>query len=754
MNLNFLKIRSLAWLVAWMWCLTCSVAVRADDWPQWRGSNRDGIWRESGILESFPAGGLKIHWRARVGLGYSGPVVAQGRVFVTDHVLRPTEVERVVCFEESTGKQLWVSSYPVDYADMEYGNGPRASPTVHEGKVFTLGTQNHLHCLDAASGSVIWKKDLVKEYKARFPRYGASPAPVVEGELLIVAAGGQPDASVIAFDRNTGAERWKALPDRMSYSAPIVITSGGSRQAIVWTADHVNALEPATGKLLWQVPYKTTFDEAQVVASPVLRKDRLLCLTAWYRGSFLLKLDADKPGASVVWKTRSQPTTTFSTPVFLDERHFYMIDGGGNLCCIDATTGEEVWHSTEPAGGRGGTAHLTPHGDRVFLFDHQGHLILAKLTPQGYQEISRSLLIEPTAGYRAQGNLTWVHPAYANKNVYARNDRELVCASLAADSATETLPPQTTTKFRLLSEFKERTSSEVVAYSHDGRTLAVTAGYGLVKLLDLASGKELPAPARHKDWVCSVAFSPDDKLLVAAGGSEFRPARNGGTTTGEVKLWDMTTNAERGVFAGHTSKIFSAAFSPDGQSLATGSADQTVRLWDVATLKERAVLKGHTDAIWSVAFSPDGKTLASAGADHSVKLWDVATLQERGSLQGHDEEILAVTFSPDGNTIATGSADWTVRLWNADTRETRGILKGHRGTVYSLAFSPDGKTLATGSADETVKLWNAETGQEQKRLSGHKSGVIALAFAPDQKTLASAGRDDPVRLWEFTPNQP
>ena len=171
---------------------------------------------------------------------------------------------------------------------------------VHEGKVYTLGTQGHLVCLDAASGEVVWKKDLVKEYKARIPRYGASAAPMVEGELLIVCTGGQPDATVVAFDRNTGVERWKALPDRPAYSAPIVVTAGGCRQAIVWTADHVNALQPATGKILWQVPYKTTFDEAQVVASPVLHKDRLLCLTAWNRGSFLLKLAADKPGAEVV----------------------------------------------------------------------------------------------------------------------------------------------------------------------------------------------------------------------------------------------------------------------------------------------------------------------------------------------------------------------------------------------------------------------------------------------------------------------
>jgi WD40 repeat protein len=307
---------------------------------------------------------------------------------------------------------------------------------------------------------------------------------------------------------------------------------------------------------------------------------------------------------------------------------------------------------------------------------------------------------------------------------------------------------------RMAAERGVENVAEALAYSHDGRTLAVAAGYGNVSLLDLASGKELPSPAKHKDWIRSVAFSPDDKLLVSAGGSEFRPERNGGVTTGEVKLWDRTTNAERGNFAGHTSKVFSAAFSPDGQTVATGSADQTVRLWDVATLKERAVLKGHTNAVWSVAFSPDGKIVASAGDDRSVKLWDAATQQELATLGGHDEEIVAVAFSPDGQTIATGGADWTIRLWNAATRQPQGVLKGHRGTVYCLAFSPDGTTLASGSADETVKLWDWRTGTERTTLTGHKSGVIALSFAPDNQSLATAGRVDPVRLWELTNVKP
>ncbi len=321
--------------------------------------------------------GLDVRWRAKVGNGYSGPAVAQSRVFVTDHQFNP-EVERVLCFDEATGKLLWVHSYPCDYKDMEYGNGPRASPTVHDGTVYTLGTQGHLFCLDAARGDVVWKKKLAEDLHGQIPRYGASAAPLVTGELLIVCAGGQLEASVVALDRKTGNLRWKALPDRPSYSAPIVINAGGAQQLIVWTADSITGFEPATGTVHWQVPWKATFDPAQLVASPVWHKDMLLCLGAWSRGSKMLKLDSAKPGASVLWETGTKPTTTISTPLFQDDHCFYAILGNGSLTCLDAATGTEVWTTREPTSGSYGNAHLTPNGDRVFLFNHTGHLILAR----------------------------------------------------------------------------------------------------------------------------------------------------------------------------------------------------------------------------------------------------------------------------------------------------------------------------------------------------------------------------------------
>jgi WD40 repeat protein len=735
-------------IAALLIALLFATAPRAEDWPQWRGPDRDGVWHESGILQAIPESGMKVLWRARVGLGWSAPSVAMGKVFVTDRQLRP-EVERILCFDQATGKPLWVHTYPCDYHEMEYGNGPRAAPTVHDGKVYTLGARGHLHCSDAAKGEVLWKKDLAAEFDAHVPTYGASAAPLVEGDVLIVVAGGRPDATVMAFDRNTGEVRWKALGDRPAYSSPIAITIGGARQVIVWTGDSVSSLEPSTGKLYWQVPYRATFDEAQAVASPVVHKDMLLCLGAWNRGSLMLKLDDQKPGASVLWKTRSKPTTTISTPYFLDDGHVMVMNGDGSLGCIDAATGDELWNTREPTSRGFGNLHMTPAVDgsqRTFLFNHRGHLILARLTASGYEELGRALLVEPTAGYRAAGPVAWAHPAYAGKCVFARNDRELVCASLAAEQGEVAAAPKQTAKVRLFNDFTGTNAALALAFSPDGALLALGTWRGTVNVIELSTGKALPAPAGHKDFLAAVAFSPNSRFLVSAGGSEFKPARNGSKTSGEVKLWDLAGHEEFGQPTGHTDKVTSAAFSPDSKTLATASADRTVRLWDVASGAERAVLNGHTDAVWSVAFS--GSTVVSGGWDRTVRLWDATSGKEIGVLKGHDEEILCVAASPDGRTLASGSVDGTIRLWDLPTRTPRALLKGHGGAVNSLAFSPTGQVLASGSGDETIKLWDVATARERATLRGHRSGISAVAFSPDGRTLASAGLDDAVRLWE------
>lgn len=729
--------------------------LKADDWPQWRGPQRDGVWRETGIVDAIPESGLPVRWRARILNGWSGPAVAAGRVFITDHDYKSApEVERVLCFDERTGKRLWTYEYPCRYGKMEYGNGPRATPTVHDGLVYTLGTMGHLLCLHAETGALVWKKDPVKDMDVKRPQYGVSASPLIVGDVVIITAGARPEGTAIAFDRKTGDERWRALDDRPAYSSPILIERAGRRQVILWTGDNVNSLDPATGRLLWQVPYKATFDPAQATATPVLYKDKLLCLASWNRGSMMLQLENEEPGAKTLWKTRSRPTAATSTPVFRDERYIYTIVGDGSLCCLDAETGDEIWATRQPTAESFGMAHLVANGDRFFLFNQQGHLIAARLTPEGYREQGRVPLIEPTAGYRAGGPVCWAHPAFANKHVFARNDRELICVSLARDAAAvEVVEKKPLFKSTALpgTSGAETNQTLSVAVSPEGDAVAAATGRGLVKQVALATGQALPSVKRHNDWVCAVAYSSDGKYLASAGGSEFTPERNGGKTSAEIKIWDRKAGAERGKLEGHTNKIFSAAFSPDGRTLATGAADQTVRLWDIGAMRQRMVLRGHTDAVSSLSWSPDGKVLASASWDKTVKLWDAGTGKELATLPASYEEVLCVAISPDGKWIATGGSDRIVRIWDLNTREQVAELRGHRGTVYSIAYSPDGRMLATGSGDETIRFWDLKTRTSAGVLRGHNSGVTSIAFTPDGKQLVSGAMNGPVLLWDLTP---
>jgi outer membrane protein assembly factor BamB len=417
------------WCIIFALSLLSVAAARAEDWPQFRGPNRDGVWHETGILQTFPTGGLKVRWRNRVGVGWSSPVVAEGRVFVTDALLRkPSVKERILCFDEATGKPLWTYAYDVTYSEWVWvpsqRSGPTATPIVEAGKVYALGANGHVHCLDARTGWVIWERDLGREYQILVQQ--CRPSPVIEGNLLIVFTGAKPDASVISADRVTGKEVWKALNDPVSNRSPIVVEAAGKRQLIVWTDESVASLNPATGKTWWRKPMVTSHNDS--IATPVVQKNRLLI------SGLMLILDEDQPGASIVWPeargASRRVLSNTSTPM-LQGDYVYSARSSGELVCLDARTGQRLWQTdTVTDLKRGASIHLTPNGDAVFLFTDRGDLICAQLTPQGYRQISRAHLLEPTSPLD-DSKCAWSPPAYANRCVFARNDEELVCASLA-----------------------------------------------------------------------------------------------------------------------------------------------------------------------------------------------------------------------------------------------------------------------------------------------------------------------------------
>jgi outer membrane protein assembly factor BamB len=433
-------------------------AVHADDWPQWLGPKRDGVWRETGILAKFPQGGPKVRWRTPISEGYSGPSVAKGKVYITDYVrgknaakpkssfdkeTRVTGVERVFCLNEADGAVVWKHEYPCDY-QVSYGAGPRTSPVIADGKVYTLGAMGHLFCFEADTGKVVWSKELLKEYKASGTTWGFAAHPLVDGDRLICLVGGQ-GSVVVAFHKDTGKELWKALSAREpGYCPPLIYDIAGKRELIIWHPESINALDPETGAVHWTQRYgkKDSIKANLTVSTPRLDKDKLF-FTAFYDGPLMLQVGKNqKP--RILWQgqgTGETPDRTdglhsiMPTPVIKDG-YIYGVCSYGELRCLDEATGKRVWSTYKATTGesmRWGNAFLIEQGDRFFLFNEGGDLIIAKLTPKGYEEIDRANILTPTntMANPPGRRVIWSHPAFANRCVYARNDKEIICVSLA-----------------------------------------------------------------------------------------------------------------------------------------------------------------------------------------------------------------------------------------------------------------------------------------------------------------------------------
>jgi outer membrane protein assembly factor BamB len=436
--------------------LTASIAC-ADDWPQWMGPNRDGQWKETSILQKFPKGGPKKLWAVPIHGGYAGPAVANGKVYVADYESKDPKPannpnatskregkERLLCLNAETGKEIWKHEYDCPY-HLSYPAGPRCTPMIADGKVYSLGAMGDLHVLDAEKGTPIWKKDFKKDYNAKTPTWGFAGHPLIYKDTVICLVGG--DSLLVAFDKNTGKEDWKSLTTpgegNAGYCTPALIEAGGTKQLVIWQPKKLVSVNPDDGKRYWDVDLEPAFGMS--IMSPRQFGDYLFC-GGIGPVSAAIKLDKTKPAAEVVWRGSLEKkigvAPVNSTPM-IEDGIIYGVDQVGCLRAVKLETGERLWATTLPVIGKDedpedrrahntGTAFLVKNGDRYFIFGEGGYLAIAKLTPKGYEEIDRAKLLDPTNEAFGR-NVVWSHPAFANKCVFARNDKEIVCYSLAAE---------------------------------------------------------------------------------------------------------------------------------------------------------------------------------------------------------------------------------------------------------------------------------------------------------------------------------
>jgi outer membrane protein assembly factor BamB len=438
----------------------------AEDWPDFRGRDRTGIVGDSGLIDRIPAEGLPVVWRVPVGPGFSSPTIANGRVFVLDMVyseqLRLAGTERLLALDEKTGKILWKREWPASYAQAHIGihenGGPVASATVDGDRVYAHGRAGMMIALNANTGDVLWSRDFLKEYNADFGCCGASTPATIEGPLLIAYTRGKGGPAMAAYDKMTGKEVWRTGKFRGGPAPPILINAGGRRQLIVRHDEGVASFDPTTGEKYWEQPFRSPQGEDGTIA-PAVYSPPYLIASDVITGSLALKLDDKTPTASVAWKSQSDDNLAPDTlnaeisPVMVKDGYLYGICAFGQLRCLRLATGQQIWETQKVTKERTRfvTAFIVRSGDsdRYFILNDRGELVLAKLTPEGYEELGRTTVIKPTTEPGNRRQLTyvqWSHPSYANRRLYVRNNEEIVAYSLAAASAPSDAARQVATR--------------------------------------------------------------------------------------------------------------------------------------------------------------------------------------------------------------------------------------------------------------------------------------------------------------------
>ncbi len=384
----------------------CFSGAVAGDWPHWRGPNRDGISTETN-WDPYALNDVKIAWQAEIGIGYSSVSVANGKAYTMGNVNRDTDV--VYCFDAATGEELWRHTYDEPLAPKYYEGGPSSTPTVHDGKVYTLSKSGEVFCLDAATGEVIWHRDLPHQeglgrvLPAKRPRWGFASSGLIFDDMIIFNVG----SAGVALNKNDGSIVWHSSRGESGYATPVPFTApDGSTQIALFGKDSLMAVDPTDGEVLWSHPWQTRHNVN--AADPIIVEDEIFITSGYNRGATLLKMNST---LTEIWEDRTM-RSQMSGPVRIGD-YLYGIDQN-QLACVRWDTGEQLWAERSVGNGT-----LSAAGDKLIVLSERGRLMIVQASPHGFNELSSADVLSARC---------WSPPTLSNGLIYARNSRGTLVA--------------------------------------------------------------------------------------------------------------------------------------------------------------------------------------------------------------------------------------------------------------------------------------------------------------------------------------
>ena len=405
--------------------LALPAATRGSDWPQFLGPTRNGVYPGADLAEHWPGSGPAVLWQKAVGHGFSGPVVAERKLILFE---RLEDQETVECLDALTGRPIWKAAYPTSYQDdFGFDDGPRATPCIQEGRVYTFGAQGTLQCLDLNEGKRLWRLDLNTQFQADKGFFGMACSPLVEGQAVVLNLGGAKGAGIVAIDKTSGKLLWKAGDDEASYSSPTAATLDGHRYILFFTRNGFVATDPVDGQIRFQYPWHSRNRTSVNAATPLVLGDTVFLSACYGTGAILLRLNGGE--LEKVWSGDDLLSNHYATSVEKDG-FLYGIHGrtdpgynpGPKLRCVDIKARKMVWETDAI-----GAASITRAGDRLLILTEKGELVDAMATPEGFRPTNRASILHAE---------TRPFPAMADGLFYARSKDQLVCIDLREHKAS------------------------------------------------------------------------------------------------------------------------------------------------------------------------------------------------------------------------------------------------------------------------------------------------------------------------------